>query len=170
MNTLVASDRIFRGQLKLYEVQAEQAESWKNDHDRAMDCLELDGLVGFGLHLYDWLCRTDNILSRSVLEQKMQFSDQAAKKLAEWYAWWLEPCDSVLKEIDKFEAEGYQVHGADRFRRACQDVRAILSIPVERVLAVSKRLEQGNGSKPRPATEVRDALRRKLREGSGGGH
>ena len=140
-------------QLGLYE---EQANSWKSQHDRAVNCLDLEAVLGLGLHIYRSIKNADERWSESVRSGAMSLKEGDARRLSEWYSGWVKPCDSILRLIREFELDGYHVDQASEFREACLDVRSLLSIPVERALAAN-----GAGTR-RSMAEVRDALRRRL--------
>ena len=154
MGGLVQNGRVIDGQLGLYEAQAEAC---KADHDRAISCLDLEALLGFGLHIYRSIRKADDLWSEAVRTQAMPLRREDAEQLAHWYSWWIKPCDALLTEIKEFETEGYEVKEAAEFCDACLHVRSVLSIPLDRILGAANDTSAG-----KPMSEVRDALRRRL--------
>ena len=154
MRGLPEKGEVIDAQLGLYE---EQAEAWKTNHHRALDCLDLEAVLGFGLHIYRWLRQADDAWSQAVQTQAKPLRREDAEQLAHWYSWWIKPCDSLLSEIKGFEAEGYEVKEAATFRDACLHVRSALSIPLDRILGAANDTSAG-----RPMSVLRDALRRRL--------
>jgi len=145
---------VIDGQLGLYEAQAE---AWKADHDRAMSCLDLEALLGFGLHIYRSIRKADDAWSEAVRRLSAPLRLEEAEQLSRWYTWWIKPCEALLSEIREFQSEGYEVKEAAEFREACLHVRSVLSIPLDRILGAANDTSAG-----KPMSEVRDALRRRV--------
>lgn len=137
-------------QLSLY---SEQAEQWKSQHLRAMDCLDLEAILSFGLHLYRVILDLNERWAQDAESRKMPRDLEAVQRFHAWYTAWLKPCRAILLDIEQLEADGFKVSGAEAFRAACIDVRATLSIPWDR------ERESGPG---KTTQDVRDGLRRRL--------
>ena len=145
---------VIDAQLGLYE---KQADTWKSAHVRAMDCLDLEAVLGFGLHIYRSIRKADDAWSESVRAQAIPLRMEDVEQLRHWYSVWIKPCDSLSSEIRELQTEGYQVKEAKDFLDACLHVRSVLSIPLDRILGASNDTSPG-----KPMSEVRDALRRRL--------
>jgi hypothetical protein len=154
MGSLSLTKSAIDGQLSLYE---EQAEGWKADHNSAIDCLNLEAVLGFGLHIYRCIQMADELWSDTVRSGTLPLRREDADRLAKWYSWWIKPCDALVAEIREFEAQGYKVKDAAPFREACLHVRSALSIPLDRILRSAVDPSAG-----KPMSEVRDAVRRRL--------
>ena len=140
-------------QLSLYE---EQAEQWKSPHLRAMDCLDLEAVLLFGLHLYQVIQHTADAWATAARAAQSPYDEEMMGMFHKWYTNWLKPCNSILGEIDSLEREGFKVDRAEDFRAACLDVRATLSVPWE-------RFRNARREGPTKSTqEVRDGLRSRL--------
>jgi hypothetical protein len=155
MNRLSIAGKAIDGQLGLYEAQAE---AWKSDHDRAMDCLDIEAITNFGLGIYRSIRHADRAWSEAVRSGAMPMVREDAERLSRWYALWIKPCDMLLEEIRDLESEGYHVDNAAEFREACLHVRSALSIPLDTALS-----EDGGGP-GRAMVEFRDALRSRLEQ------
>lgn len=143
-------------QLDLYQ---QQAEAWKDAPGAADDAIELDAVVGFGLHLYDAIRRADRRWSDAVASGA-PVRDEDVQRLDSWYRSWSDAAGKILGRIRELEGVGARVDRADEIRRAFLDVRSVLSIPVATPMA-----KDDPAPVRRTSAEAHDALRRRLAHG-----
>lgn len=155
MNRLSIAGKTIDGQLGLYEAQAD---GWKSEHDRAMDCLDIEAITNFGLGIYRSIRHADKTWSNAVRSGAMPLVREDADRLSRWYSLWIKPCDMLLEEICELESEGYRVDPASEFRDACLYVRSALSIPLDTALSTDA------GGPGRTTPEIRHALRNRLEQ------
>jgi len=120
------ADCLLREQLKLYE-----AERWRVDHDAAMHCLDVENAISFGVYLFERISRADEFWQLQVFNGAALQSEEIDKGTAELYQLWAGNSDRYLTELDRLEKQGFEVVGADEFRRCCKEVRGIITDDVK---------------------------------------
>jgi DNA-binding MarR family transcriptional regulator len=80
-----------------------------------------------------------------------------AEQLASMYQAWLTQSGRVLSAIDRLEADGFLIEGADEFRRRCREVR-LMNFDFDRIEA---SLAAALAGRVRPLREAADELRRR---------
>jgi hypothetical protein len=103
------------------------AEAWKAAYIEASECAEVDKAVADGLTLFR-IGRLADERFTSAVEGGGKFDEKRAAELIEFYRWWLDPCDFMLRKIAEFEDKTYKVDGADEFRRAVNLARGIVTM------------------------------------------
>lgn len=137
-------------QLDLYQ---QQAAAWKDQQRSADDAVEVDALIGFGLHLYDAIRRADRRWS-DTSGSGAPIREEDARQLESWYCSWSQAASPMLERIRELQGDGECIDRADEFRRASLEVRSALSIPVERAMA-----PDDPAAVRRTSAEAHDALR-----------
>lgn len=155
ISPLSLSGKAIDGQLGLYQ---EQAEAWKLDHDRAMDCLDIEAITNFGLGIHRSILHADQTWTQAVRSGAMAMRREDAERISRWYTWWIKPCDMLLDKIGHLELDGYHVDNAAEFKDACLHVRSVLSIPLDAALS------EDGGGRGRTTGEIRDGLARRLEQ------
>ncbi|HKI35497.1 MAG TPA: hypothetical protein VKA46_26815 [Gemmataceae bacterium] len=116
--------------LQRYEKRSErysqQPEQWKQDHEAAMCCFDFEGLLAFGLSLYDYINRIDEAWRVKVYRNLVPHDPAVDKVIEELYRGWLKPYDRVLARLSALEKH-FDVAGAKEFRSACREVQGILT-------------------------------------------
>ena len=107
------------------------AEQWKADHDRAMECLDLELLLQWGLSCYDAINFADEKVRSLARSGKLEFTPEVADVITTAYRSWMKPCETVIRQLEAFERDGFSVEKAERFRSACREVRGILTDDAE---------------------------------------
>jgi hypothetical protein len=158
MYSLLEPSEGLRAQLELYATQAGQ-ESWRGSDRRAGMRIDLEAVISLGLSLYRFFKEIDRRVGEAVRSGEYELTEGDARRVAGWYSDWLTPCDAVLASIAGAESDGHAVARSEEFRDACHDVRAILSVPLDRVVAAARHLD---GGVSRPLGEIRSELRGKL--------
>jgi hypothetical protein len=121
--------------IKFLKSQIESAEQWKNDHDRAMQCANLQDLIKLGITVHGIIRGVDDLWSRKVQSRAANFDPAIVNSLRAAYEWWIAPCAQIFSWISKFEEEGFKVDGATELRNAYSDVRGILRTDTPEIIA-----------------------------------
>jgi hypothetical protein len=157
MSGLTHENRALEGQLNLYN---EQVENWKQEHDRAMDCYELQTILSFGLHIYNNICQTADAWADAVKRGVTPNRLEDAERLRKWFAGWIKPCDGLEAQIKQFRDEGYSVDHAQEFQEACLHARSVLNFSLDRLYA------ENDGSGRKTMGEIRRALQDRFPQSS----
>jgi hypothetical protein len=104
----------------------EQPERWKQDHNAAMHCFDFEGLLAFGLSLFDFINRIDEAWRIKVFRNLVPYNPTVDEGIEELYHLWLKPCDRLLVRLSELE-KYFDVAGAKEFRSACREVQGILT-------------------------------------------
>jgi hypothetical protein len=108
------------------ERYAEQPEEWKQDHDAAMRCFDFEGLLAFGLSLFDFINRIDEVWRVKVFRGLVPYDPASDEVIGDLYRWWLRPCDRILARLSELEKH-FDVEGSKEFRSACREVQGLLT-------------------------------------------
>jgi hypothetical protein len=160
MYTLLEPSEKVRAQLELYAAQA-GPDSWRGAVATRVTGMQIDleAVVSLGLSLYHFFKQLDRRVAKAAGAGEYALSEVDARRVAGWYVDWLTPCDSLLAAIGNAESAGHSIAGSEEFRDACRDVRAIVSIPLDRIVNATQHLD---GGASRPMGEIRNELRGKL--------
>lgn len=109
------------------EDYGEQVDVWKNDHQRAMYCMEFELLLEHGLSLLAQLNSIDEKIRLKFFRGEVEYDSQYDDILTGYYQQWLKPCDKLLAELKSLKNEGFSVERAEEFRSACREVQGILT-------------------------------------------
>lgn len=126
--TLAAVNRA-RESICQYDKQSEDYDHpfKMEDHETAMECLDFEGFLAFGLSLVRFVDRFDLAWQSKVRKGLIPPQKEIEDLVDAMYKAWMHPCDRVMKRIEEFEKEGFQVSGAEDFRLACREVKGILT-------------------------------------------
>lgn len=147
-------------QLRLY---AEKPERWKLRHNEAMACYELDDVLSFGIYLFTTIRQRDTEWSEQVRSGEKTYSADDARKIGDMYRSWYQPCPELLKAIELFERDDYELVHAKRFKKCCEETQLLTSFNVDRVASAMARVSSGDASKRRSASEALDELHSRVR-------
>jgi hypothetical protein len=120
----------------------DQREAWKADHDKAMECRDLEDLIRRGLGLFHIIRLADESWSRKVQAGTQKFNADAARGINAAYKWWLEPCDDVLKAIRQMELS-LPVEGAGEFLRCYRLAKNLAGIAVDDLIESVEQVTRG---------------------------
>jgi hypothetical protein len=123
--------QLIRDRLKLYRGHSE---AWKDDHDLATACFELEELVATGIDAVDAINRADEWLRSRVASGKAKYDAIQDARIDALYQQWMHGSDRVIALLDQFEKKGFEVRGAEQFRRSYREVQGILT-PDEKFFA-----------------------------------
>lgn len=125
--TPIASIRRIQEQVDAYSDSVSVCdESWKKAHEEAMACFDLEGYISQGIHLFEVILDTDTRWRNLVFYQKVADRTEVREAIRQMFLRWTGPCERVEECIQRFEALGYRVEGADTFRKRCNHAKAIL--------------------------------------------
>lgn len=127
------------------EVTEQSRESWKQPHERAMACRDLEKLLAGGLQYFRAIRSFDEGWSMRVQANPSKFNADIAKQLRAHYEKWFQPCDKVLDEVERMERE-FPVDGAEEFRKARLLVKSILRVSVDRLISAMDEVNSGKCS------------------------
>jgi hypothetical protein len=104
---------------------------WKQeDTDEAMECLEIEEALSFGVSVYDRLVLIDEKIRSLALEQdlasdavKRSKGVKAVKTMKQVFKIWLGLCPEIEADIKRFEKKGYAVAFAKEFRQRHKEAR-----------------------------------------------
>jgi hypothetical protein len=153
MDSLATTGRALERQLGFYE---EEAESWKSDHDRAMDCIDIQEVLSLGLYVFSRIRNIENQWTESLRDRGAVPRKEDAERLSHWFRLWLKVCDELIQDIKSLAQDGYQVESAREFGEACLYARSAVSFNLDRLYSAKVT---GTG---KTTGELRDELQGRL--------
>ena len=147
--------QILRDQMRAYD------ESWQRNRASLVTAADVQEQVNLSLALIDVIKAADIARWKNIQSQNPVPRDLRAKHLAEThelYAAWLEPCNDLLRAIDRVESHGEHILAADRFRQKVNLISAKVSCDPKEFAQSLDEIDDGNTI---PLAEVRDELRRR---------
>jgi hypothetical protein len=136
-------------------------ESWKPEHDDAMEYWSVEGEVTQRLTDLGDVRSIDEDWGRELRAGRERFDENLARSLFDFYGIWYSSSIELKNRITVVQNKGRAVLRAADFDAACAQVRSIISMPVDEFIE-SVMQSYGNGS--RPLEMVIDEL---LPEGNG---
>ena len=76
--------------------------------------------------------------------QGLPFTWETVRQFADAYQWWLAESTTLLAAVQAFEARGFGVDGAGRFREKIREV-SLLPLDIEKVRRSIESLDRGEG-------------------------
>jgi hypothetical protein len=105
----------------------EEAEEWKKDHDKAIECFDLEDFLFTGVRVADGLAVIDEQYRARVFSGKADFSPEYHEVFMETYRFLTEAFQETLETIDRFERRFGEVKYAKEFRSRLDEMRGILT-------------------------------------------
>jgi hypothetical protein len=164
---------LFRNRLPIARQYLEVfRESWKSDHDSAMECRDIEGLLGESVRMFDLIF---NILLgrrmfvyRGTMEPSAEMDQEEKRLMGEF----LDLMKSDLQQVDSLERTYGEVANAQAFRERVAQAEAFLAewtpalpatAPGSRVIDFSEEdvaqmetlLKSPSGSRGRPTRAIR---------------
>lgn len=102
------------------------AESWKDAHDAAMACFEVEELLALGIAAFDSINRADEWLREQVVAGAEYDAGEDAK-IEALYQKWLAGSALLAAILSQLEQRFEEVRGAEEFRRCYREVQGILT-------------------------------------------
>lgn len=127
------------------------------DHQRAMQCRELEDWLEYALSLLETIRRIDGRLRQRVADGVAPFDPAAAEDVFRLSKLWFAPAESLLREIERFEGEGFAVENAARFRAECRR-GFIPGVTADDAWEGAGQVQRGETM---PLGEILDAIRRR---------
>jgi hypothetical protein len=122
MNTVERRHSPVYRQLEAYE------ESWKREHDEAMECQDWEDALAVGLAIYHMLWSRQDAWRDQVFRGVVPYSEEDDRdhqaRLTQWLATTKEALSNVLPELEKRFGK---VEGAAELRRCAETIEAVLS-------------------------------------------
>jgi hypothetical protein len=105
-----------------------ETETWKDQHDKAVLCFEIEEFIAWGNRIFQGLSEDDAHWHGSVFfNQKVSFSKCLLEKLEQLYRDWLTASERIMSTIGDLEGWGFEIRGVEEFRRNCREVRGMFA-------------------------------------------
>jgi hypothetical protein len=137
------------------QLEAYRQAAWQIDHRRAMQCRDLEDWLDFGISLLGAIHKIDARYRERVRSKEQALDRHVVEGIQQLYELWFNPCEHLLREIERFEADGFALENAQSFRDACAS-SPVPGLEPEKLLAAQQQFDQGRG---RPLTEVMNGIR-----------
>jgi hypothetical protein len=108
------------------DVEASE-DRWKQAHDIAMACMDLQETLSHGIGLYEDFKRLDAAWRKGVASGQLPYDPKVHQALKDVFRWWLIPCRSIDRRILFFERKGLTVDNAETFRRYREEAEWMLT-------------------------------------------
>lgn len=118
---------------KYYE---EGVESWKSDHDNAMEAMDLEELLKIGIDHYDSLLKRNSIASHITIED--------VQDLSKYHINWNKVTEFVLAYVEQVESTGYIIENANALRKRYKESSNFMP-QCKKHLEAATRLIDGEG-------------------------
>ena len=128
--------QLLEAQLDLLD---EQVEDWRNDHELAMVCRNIEDLIALALETLDRIrkrCDQYNAATGAAPEPEAQI-------LLHYWRRWHDISLRALKEESAIEAQGFRPDRVGEFRLAINE--ASIAVKSDHVMAAHRRLDAGGG-------------------------
>jgi hypothetical protein len=112
---------------RLIEAYAE-SEPWKEHHDRAMLCRDIEELMTWGVHLFRGLCDLEANLQSRALARRGEGLSLDSAEFEQAYRLWVTTSEGVLRLAGDLSEEGFQIDGLDKFRRIAEEARCQIEL------------------------------------------
>lgn len=130
-------------------------DAWKREHNRAVERFDFVDYLDFGLSLLKLIRQIDQRYQERVRKGLISLDKKTFEDIRLLYEDWFAPCESLLKRIDEFVREGFEIENAEEFRAACRSSH-VPGLEPEKLNAADARFRAGKG---RPLGEVMDEIR-----------
>jgi hypothetical protein len=105
----------------------DEVEGWKKDHDRALECYDLEDFLGTGVRVADGLVIMDEQYRARVFSGKEEFDPKYHEMFMDTYRFLAETFRETIGTIERFEKQFGQVKNADEFRSRLSEMEGILT-------------------------------------------
>jgi hypothetical protein len=100
-------------------------EQWKENHLEAMSCWAFEDLLRLCVETFERIGRHDEGWRSSVFRGELPYSYEEEENLLALYADWKDVCEHFLVPLSSFEARGYVIECAERFRSCIGEAHGI---------------------------------------------
>lgn len=104
-----------------------EAEAWKKDHDKAIECYNLEDFLATGVRIADGLASLDEKHRSRVFAGEVEFDQEMHDMLTAAYGGLRDAFESLLETVVRFENRFGCVKNADEFRSRLNEIRGILT-------------------------------------------
>lgn len=125
-------------QLDFFGKQA-HAESWREEHDAAMVCRDVEDAVAVAIQLKE---RIDRMAECDPALRRGKWSEEAALRYVPWYQKWYSHAGEILSAVRQLKKQGYSVVGTDKFMREYL-AAGIFAVDFDKTLASIKLIDAG---------------------------
>ena len=148
-------------QLDFFGKQA-HGESWRDEHDLAMLCRDVEDAVAVALQLKERIDRMAECDSRL---QSGTWTEEAALSYVPWYQRWHDHAGEVVASVKRLKKQGYAIVGTDRFMKEYLRAKTF-ALGFKETLAAMADIKAGQFS----GIPLEEAFRElQSRTGAGGG-
>lgn len=117
--------------LNVYRSGAEtfrsEVDAWKNDHDKAMECFDLEDFLLSGIRVADGLALQDEQYRSRVFSGKESFSHAYHDEFMATYQHLVGAFQDLLEVVKEFESRFGAVKHASEFRERLREIQGILT-------------------------------------------
>ncbi len=117
----------FSAQVEAFAEEVERQERWKVDHLEAIECLNLEALVAFGVMAYEAVDSADRKIRTLVAQRKAQVGPDFWRLVEESMRGWIKAASGVLPAIAACELKGLSVERADTFRALLARAQSVIA-------------------------------------------
>jgi uncharacterized protein with von Willebrand factor type A (vWA) domain len=102
-------------------------EQWKDDHDLAIVCCDVQEQLALLNYLFERINRADEAAREAVFAGRQDHSPEFDAELESIYRQWSEVSSKYLDIVGKLESQGFNVEGADEMRGRLREVAGLLT-------------------------------------------
>jgi hypothetical protein len=154
---VAATSEYLRHQLAGY------AEGWKSDLRGSLAAWELEARLRTALALFDHVRRIDQQRTAELSAREETWTRESSAALTELYREWEAPSTMIAEQIASPQASGASVKGAEEFKQAVLQARAVLDVSLDGLEQSARQAREG---RLRSVWEIRDELRRQAARSS----
>lgn len=133
-------------------IEAYASEPWKEQHDQAMLCRDIEEAMAWGVRLYRGLMEEEAAIQARALARRGEESAPDLSEFEEVFRQWVATSEMVLRVVERLADKGLQVDGLDVFRRVAEEARCQLELwDLEpEILPIEEALSLVRPENPRP--------------------
>jgi hypothetical protein len=105
----------------------EGRELWKEDHDLAMVCCDVQEQLALLVYLFERIHRTDESAREAIFAGRQDHSPEFDRELENVYREWASVAGKYLDVVEKLESQGFFVEGADQARHRLREATGLLT-------------------------------------------
>ena len=105
----------------------EGRELWKESHDLAMACCDVQEQLALLSYLFERINRADEATREAVFAGRQDYSPEFDAELASIYRQWADVTGKSLDSVEKLESQGFSVEGADELRGRLREAVGLLT-------------------------------------------
>jgi hypothetical protein len=102
-------------------------ESWKEDHDVALRCRDVEEVLAVGIAVFELLRRVEQTWREAVFREVEDFNAEDDAAIRQCYHNWLLPTEAFLGRLPPFERRFGAIEGVAEIRDRVQEARGLLA-------------------------------------------